>query len=72
MQADHVHEIQLGGHPTDFNNLRWLSSSVNGSMGSTLSNFDPQTCPGGIVADCCPAEARATCSESANDEQPAF
>jgi len=55
-QPDHVHEIQLGGAPTDFKNLKWISSSVNSSLGATLSAYDPQQHPGGVAADCCPAE----------------
>jgi hypothetical protein len=54
---DHVHDIQYGGHPTNFKNLKWLSSSVNQSIGPTLNNlYDPEKHPGGIEADCCPAE----------------
>ncbi len=72
MQVDHVHEVQLGGSPDDFGNLRWLSASVNGSIGSSLKQHDPQQNPGGISADCCPAENRGTCSDPANDENNAF
>lgn len=72
MQADHVHEIQLGGAPQDFGNLRWLSQSVNGSIGSTLKQFDPATAGGGISTDCCPAEGRATCADEGSDEAMAF
>jgi hypothetical protein len=56
MQADHVHELQLGGHATHQRNFKWLSSSVNGSLGSTLSNYQPKLYPGGVSATCCPAE----------------
>jgi hypothetical protein len=38
---DHVHDIQFGGSPTNFKNLKWLSSSVNKSIGSTLPMYDP-------------------------------
>jgi hypothetical protein len=52
---DHVQEIQLGGHPTDLSNLRWMSSAPNSWMGSTLSAFetsgpDKHT---GVKPDCC-------------------
>lgn len=56
-QPDHVHELQLGGAPTDFKNLKWIDTSVNRSLGSTLSGYDPEQTPGGVQADCCPAEA---------------
>ena len=41
MQPDHTHEIQRGGHPSGVNNsnLRWLDSSVNGSIGSSLEQL---------------------------------
>lgn len=49
---DHVHEIQLGGHPTDFSNLRWMSSRPNSWMGTTMTQYDPaQNQP--ITGNCC-------------------
>jgi hypothetical protein len=53
---DHVHDIQFGGNPTDFKNLKWLSSSVNKSLGQTLTPYNPDIHSGGVSADCCPAE----------------
>ncbi len=55
-QPDHVHELQLGGAATNFKNLKWISRSVNASLGPTLTRFDPAVHTGGVVADCCPAE----------------
>jgi hypothetical protein len=66
-QPDHVHEIQLGGAPTDFKNLRWLDTSVNQSLGATLTSFDPQKTPGGITADCCPADERQCAGKADHD-----
>lgn len=53
---DHVHDLQFGGAPTDFKNFKWLSSSVNKSLGQTLTPYSPDQHPGGVSADCCPAE----------------
>jgi|HubBroStandDraft_1064217.scaffolds.fasta_scaffold20149_4 hypothetical protein len=53
---DHVHDIQLGGAATNFKNLKWLSQTVNMSIGPSMSAFDPNVHTGGISADCCPAE----------------
>lgn len=52
---DHVQEIQLGGHPTNHSNLRWMSSAPNSWIGSKLSGFetsgpDKHT---GVKPDCC-------------------
>ncbi len=52
---DHVQEIQLGGHPTDLSNLRWMSSAPNSWMGTKLNGFetvgpDKHT---GVKPDCC-------------------
>jgi hypothetical protein len=66
-QPDHVHELQLGGAPTDFKNLKWLDSSVNQSLGATLAGFDPVACPGGVSADCCPAEEKDCKGKSDSD-----
>ena len=52
---DHVQEIQLGGHPTDLANLRWMSSAPNSWMGSKLSAFETAG-PNkhtGVRPDCC-------------------
>lgn len=50
-QADHVIEIQLGGAP-GASNLKYLSSRVNGSFGSTIKGMDANTT--GIKAvNCC-------------------
>lgn len=37
---DHIHEIQLGGHPEDLKNLRWMSSRANEWMGRKLQDFE--------------------------------
>jgi hypothetical protein len=66
-QPDHIHELQLGGRATDFKNLKWIDTSVNRSLGSTLSGFDPATCPGGVSADCCPAEERNCAGKADTD-----
>jgi len=52
---DHVQEIQLGGHPSDLPNLRWMSSAPNSWMGTKLRKFrtsgpDKHT---GVKPDCC-------------------
>jgi hypothetical protein len=49
---DHVQEIQLGGHPTDLKNLRWMSSAPNSWMGGKLQAYDPDTHTG-VKPDCC-------------------
>ncbi len=67
-QPDHVHELQLGGHPTNFKNLKWIDTSVNQSLGSTLSAFDPAATPGGIEADCCPAEEKNCAGKADTDK----
>lgn len=62
---DHIHEIQLGGHPTANKNLRWMSSRINSWMGDKLqppkspeSEYGFRTSgPGkhtGVKPDCCP------------------
>ena len=38
--VDHVVEIQVGGHPTNSSNLRWMSSWPNSWMGSKMRKFD--------------------------------
>jgi hypothetical protein len=52
---DHVQEIQLGGHPTDHANLRWMSSAPNSWMGGQLQDFQTSG-PNkhtGVKPDCC-------------------
>lgn len=52
---DHIHEIQLGGHPTDHSNLRWMSSRPNSWIGGELKKFKTSD-PGrhtGLKPDCC-------------------
>ena len=64
---DHIHDLQFGGHPTDFKNFKWLSSSVNKSLGPSLSGYSPDTHPGGVSADCCPAE-ETHCADKADTD----
>lgn len=55
VSADHVHEIQLGGHPghpTASSNLRWMSRRANSWIGTTLKQYDPSTHTG-VAPDCC-------------------
>lgn len=53
--ADHVHEIQIGGHPTDTANLKWMTSRANSWIGTTMKQFDPDPPVGhtGVKPDCC-------------------
>lgn len=53
--ADHVHEIQIGGHPTDTGNLKWMTSRANSWIGTTMKQFDPDPPVGhtGVKPDCC-------------------
>ncbi|WP_322866123.1 DUF4150 domain-containing protein [Aquicoccus sp. G2-2] len=53
--ADHVHEIQIGGHPTATENLKWMTSRANSWIGTTLKKFDPDPPVGhtGVKPDCC-------------------
>ncbi|MDX8350501.1 DUF4150 domain-containing protein [Cognatiyoonia sp. IB215446] len=37
--ADHSNEIQIGGHPTASQNLRWMSSRPNSWMGGQMKKF---------------------------------
>jgi hypothetical protein len=37
--ADHINEIQVGGHPTAGENLRWMSSGPNEWMGGQMKKF---------------------------------
>lgn len=37
--ADHANEIQIGGHPTNASNLRWMSSRPNSWMGGQMKKF---------------------------------
>jgi hypothetical protein len=55
MDPDHIHEIQLGGHPTTPKNLRWMSGRSNRWMGRTLKEFKtsgPEKHTG-VNPDCC-------------------
>jgi hypothetical protein len=52
LEPDHVHEIQLGGSPSDFENYKWMSRRPNGWLGSTLHKYDPNTHTG-VKPDCC-------------------
>jgi uncharacterized Zn-binding protein involved in type VI secretion len=52
---DHRQEIQLGGHPTDSSNLKWMSSAPNSWMGTKLNSFETAG-PNkhtGVKPDCC-------------------
>lgn len=52
---DHINEIQLGGHPTDGKNLRWMSSRPNSWVGTTMKQYKTKA-PGkhtGVKPDCC-------------------
>jgi hypothetical protein len=55
LSPDHVHEIQLGGHPTDPKNLRWMSSKGNSWIGRTLREFvtEGENAHTGVKPDCC-------------------
>jgi len=39
VSADHVNEIQVGGHPTAGSNLRWMSRGPNSWMGGQMKKF---------------------------------
>jgi uncharacterized Zn-binding protein involved in type VI secretion len=55
VSADHIHEIQLGGHPghpTASSNLRWMTRKANEWMGTTLKQYDPSK-HSGVKPDCC-------------------
>jgi hypothetical protein len=56
MQPDHIHEIQAGGGASNLSNLRWLSTTVNRSIGSTNRSVKPGRHTA-VSADCCPAES---------------
>jgi hypothetical protein len=52
---DHIQEIQIGGHPTDPSNLRWMSSGPNSWIGGEMKKFET-TGPDkhtGVKPDCC-------------------
>lgn len=56
LSPDHVHEIQVMGHPTDPANLKWMSSRANSWIGTTMKQFQGQesdTPHTGVKADCC-------------------
>jgi hypothetical protein len=50
-QPDHVQELQLGGDISG--PFKWLTSHVNGSIGSSLQHVDPAKHKA-IVTNCCP------------------
>jgi hypothetical protein len=50
--ADHVHDIGLGGHPTDSANLKWMGSRVNSWMGSIMGQYKPEK-HNGVKPNCC-------------------
>jgi hypothetical protein len=52
LSADHVHEIQLGGSPTDPANLKMMSSKANGWIGRTLQDYNPDKHTA-VAPDCC-------------------
>lgn len=56
VSADHVHEIQLGGHPGHpfpcDGNLKWMSRRSNSWIGGVLQNYDPDVHTG-VKPDCC-------------------
>jgi hypothetical protein len=51
-QADHVHERQLGCNLDDITNFKMLSKSVNGSIGPSLSAYDPTQHSGVALPGC--------------------
>lgn len=52
---DHIHEIQLGGHPTAAGNLRWMTSRANEWMGRKLQDFKTRgkNKHTGVQPNCC-------------------
>lgn len=55
VSADHIHEIQLGGHPSHpgpVTNLRWMTRRANEWVGTTLRGYDPKVHTG-VRPDCC-------------------
>jgi len=55
VSGDHIHEIQLGGHPGHpgpITNLRWMSRRGNEWVGTTLKGYDPKVHTG-VKPDCC-------------------
>jgi hypothetical protein len=68
VQPDHVHELQLGGPATHQTNFKWISTSVNRSLGPHLSGYHPETHPGGVSADCCPAEETPKCPDQESQD----
>lgn len=52
---DHVQEIQLGGHPTNLTNLRWMSSGPNSWMGTKMRKVKTSgpNKTTKITGDCC-------------------
>ena len=55
VSADHVQEIQLGGHPSAHSNLKWMSRRPNSWIGGEMKKFET-TGPNkntGVKPDCC-------------------
>jgi hypothetical protein len=50
--ADHIHDIGLGGHPSNSNNLKWMSSKANSWMGSIMGQYKPDEHTG-VEPNCC-------------------
>ncbi|MEM7136267.1 MAG: hypothetical protein AAF500_06810 [Myxococcota bacterium] len=51
-QADHIHEIQLGGAPGPNTNLQFMTSRVNGSFGGRMKVI-PSNATGVTSKNCC-------------------
>lgn len=53
--ADHVHEIQIGGHTTSRDNLQWMTSRANSWIGTTMKQYNPDDPDNhtGVKPDCC-------------------
>lgn len=51
---DHVHEVQLGGHPTSPDNFKWMSADANQWMGNKpqLGSYSPRK-HFGVCPTCC-------------------
>jgi hypothetical protein len=52
---DHIHEIQLSGHPSSPDNLRWMSAGANRWIGGRMSKFKSsgKNKHTGVKPDCC-------------------
>ena len=55
LSPDHIHEIQVGGHPTRPANLRWMSSRANSWIGNEMKKFKTRgkNKHTGVKPDCC-------------------